>query len=108
MPGDRLTDAYESFTWWADGQIATIVVERYDDTADAVLWPLLLGVVMVVSYTAVGAALGSGTTTSLGISIVGSFISVHAAFQMVLHLGASWVYATQVTELESKRWWIDG
>ena len=90
--------------WWVQGEVAGIVVEEYDDTFDAVSFPLFVIIVMgcllyggygLLELDALGSTLAA-TVLAIGSGILSALL--------ILYLLATVTYFTEPTEIDDARW----
>ena len=98
----------QELAWKALGRAATIVVEEYDDTADAIIALIVsAGMTTAFVYATYGLAVlgpvaGSGRATHYAAIVFLILLSILGLVAFGLHVLAAVMYATEPTELPTE------
>ncbi len=88
----------EQVGWWVSGETSKIVVETYDDTFDAILFPLLSASLSWTLAYGAGNLVSIGGLLPIGSAALGVVLSLAFATLATVSAVASYEYATEPTQ----------
>lgn len=91
----------QRFNWWFRGEVAE-EVHKYEDTIDAIMMPIMAVIVTASLWTAAYWLVVADGTFHTSMGGVTGFVAAISTVQLAINTYASYVYATQETELPNE------
>lgn len=95
-------NALERFHWWFSGKVAETIEENYDDTADAILFPLFSALFAFVCVYSAVQMMNQSNSLSVHVGALFAGVGFFCAILFVVTVAASITFAQEWTQPERR------
>lgn len=92
----------ERFHWWFTGEVAKTIEEKYDDSADAILFPVLSALFAVMCFYSVMQVIDYGNVFSILVGAVFAGPGLAFAILFIVSVAASIRFSREWTQPEPR------